>query len=392
MKRTTVVLSFIMMMFLNLNLIGSGKARAQDEVPAPPTAPTNNAASLSSAKVNSAGSTRNFYQVLDELLSDFEYDLKTGSVLGLKDITIRNMAASENVPPSFKAHLELLISERILKTTKTRIVHCLACRSKRAKLSGDSMMITSADSSPTDLQRIAKLNGIQNFMDVAFAYQPSGMILSLHIYDADTGTMLWSRSYNSETTRASAQRRGVDYEKLDSEATKMEYQPTIQMRPTLYTVMAPKGGGGYSTALGFGFRMMERYDNRKKEVGFELNYYYDVNSLIGNTGTTENATESAKNVFSGFNLTMLFVHSWGLFGDVENYNQARGTIFGAIGGTYASGFLGALVRAGYEWRFAKHWVMPVFIGYRPPGTVVLPNNSTSRLSGVEGGIGVGYLF
>ena len=329
--------------------------------------------------------SRNFYKVLDEVLSDFEYDLKTGQVLGLKDLAMRNIATSENVPASFKSHLELLITERILKTTKARIVHCVACRAKKTTLDGQNMVISSPETNSAEMQRIAKMNGIQNFMDVAFAYQPSGIMLSIQISDSDTGTALWSRNYNSDNSRASAQRRGVDYQELDEAKTKMEYQPTVQFKPTLYTLMAPKAGSGYATALGLGFRMMERYDNRHKEVGFEMNYYMDIAKL---TGTS---VADASNVWAGFNLTMLFMHAWGLFGDEENYNQTRGVIHAGIGGSYSSGFLGALIRGGYEWRFAKHWALTSFAGYRPKATLLISGKTTS-LSGVEGGLGVGFIY
>ena len=337
---------------------------------------------------SSASGARNFYQVLDEVLSDFEYDLKAGQVIGLKDLSIRNVVMSENIPPSFKSHLELLVSERILKTTKTRIVHCLACKSKKATLNGDNMVISSPESNSSELQRIAKMNGIQNFMDIAFAYQPTGVLLSFTISDTETGTMLWSHSYNSEGTRAAAQRRGVDFQELEEAKAKMEYQPTIQMKPTLYTVFAPKANSGYATALGFGFRMMERYDNRKKEVGFEMNYYKDIPSLVGEPG----ASADKNNIYTGLNLTFLFMHGWGLFGAEENYNKARGVVYGGIGGTYASGFLGGLIRGAYEWRLAKHWAVTTFLGYRPQATLVISSSSTAPLTGVEGGLGVGFLF
>jgi hypothetical protein len=335
-----------------------------------------------------ANNTRGFYQVLDEVLSDFEYDLKAGQVGGLKDLSIRNVATSENIPPSFKSHLELLISERILKTSKTRIVHCIACRSKRATLNGDSMTIASPDSNSAELSRIAKMNGIQNFMDVAFAYQPSGMILSLEISDSETGTLIWSKSYNSDSTRASAQKRGVDYQEVQDAQAKMEYQPTIQIRPVLYTAFEPKASSGYASVLGLGFRMMERYDNRKKEVGFEVDYFESIPSLVGQPG----ASSDKNNIYSSFNLTFLFTHAWNLFGDEENYNKARGQIYAGIGGTYASGFLGAVVRGGYEWHLAKHWAITTFLGYRPQATVVIDSTKTVPLSGVEGGLGVGFLF
>lgn len=331
-----------------------------------------------------AGS-RNFYTVLDEVLTDFEYDLRSGQVMGMKDLSIRNVVVSENIPNSFRSHLELLVTERILKSSKTRIVHCLACRSRKATLSGGSMVISSPENNFAELQRISKMNGIQNFMDIAYAYQPAGMILSLQVSDAETGTMLWSKNYNSETTRAAAQRRGVDFNAIEEAKTKMEYTPLVQHKPNLAFAFLPKAGGGMSTALGFGYRMMERYDNRKKEVGFELAYYMDIASFVGT------ATPDPNNLWAGFNLTLLFTHGWALFGDEENYNKPRGIIYASLGGTYTSGFLGGVIRGSYEWRLAKHWGVNAFLGYRPSATLVI-GSSTATLSGVEGGIGVGFLF
>ena len=86
------------------------------------------------------------------------------------------------------------------------------------------------------------------------------------------------------------------------------------------------------------------------------------------------------------------MHGWGLFGSEENYNKARGVVYGGIGGTYASGFLGGVFRGAYEWRLAKHWAVTAFLGYRPKATLVINSSSTAPLSGVEGGLGVGFLF
>ena len=328
---------------------------------------------------------RNFYTVLEDLVSDFEYDLKNGQVSGLRDLSIRNLAVNELVPASFKSHLELVITERLLKAAKVRMIQCLPCRARKTVLSGDQMVISGPETNPAEMSRIARQSGIQNFMDVAFAYQPTGMMLSIQISDAETGTTVWTRNYNSENTRLAAQRRGVDYQESDEAKIKMEYSPTVAVRPIIYTLMAPKAANsGYSTSLGLGLRVMERYDNRHKEVGFEMNYYLDVPKLVG-------ITQAPSNVWAKFNLTMLFMHAWGLFGDEENYNQTRGVIHAGVGGTYASGLLGGLVRGGYEWRFAKHWVLDAFVGYRPKATVLI-SGSTSSLVGVEGGLGVGFNF
>ena len=131
---------------------------------------------------------------MEDLLGDFEFDIKNGNVYGLKDLSIRNLAVSENIPTSFKSHLELLITERILKTTKTRIIQCLPCRSKRTTMNGDQVIITSPDTNPAELSRVAKMSNIAHFLDVAYSYQPNGMVLSMFITEPDSGSIVWSRT------------------------------------------------------------------------------------------------------------------------------------------------------------------------------------------------------
>ncbi|MCM2276851.1 MAG: hypothetical protein NDJ89_02095 [Oligoflexia bacterium] len=333
------------------------------------------------------GSERNFYQVLEDVLADFEYDLKNGNVNGLKDIAIRNVAMSENVPPSFRSHLELLITERILKTTKTRVIQCLPCRARKTALNGDQVVVTSADNNPTELSRIAKASSIENFLDLAFSYQARGIVLSMTIASPDSGSIVWSRSYNSEMTRASAFRRGVDYTQTDEARKQTEYSPSIQYRGIAYYLFEPNVGGTTGT-LGAGFRMMERYDNRKKEVGFELNFLKDSSTLVGSTA----ASATTVNLYGGFNLTLLFQHGWNFFGEEENYNKVRGGLVVGLGGTYASGFLGGLVRAQYEWRLGKHYAVSATAGYRPSSTAFLATTSVGSVSGLEFGIGINMLF
>ncbi len=338
----------------------------------------------STAKGNSE---RNFYDVLNDVLGDFEYDLKNGNVGGLKDLAIRNIALSENVPPSFKSHLELLITEKILKNSKTRVLQCLPCKARKTSLNGDEVVITSPETNSAELSRIAKISGIEHYMDVAFSYQPSGIVISMYTTDPESGSITWSRSYNSETSRASAFRRGVDYNQIDDARKQTEYSPLIQSRLTLYYLMEPdlpKSTG----CLALGYRMMERYDNRKKEVGFEASYMTDASTIINSSGA------SPQNFYSGFglNFTLLFLHAWNFIGDEENYNQIRGSAYVGAGGTYASGYFGGLFRSGYEFRLAKHFGVSLNLGYRPPSTAFLGGSPSGTVSGIEYGLGVSVLF
>lgn len=333
------------------------------------------------------GPERNFYEVMDDILGDFEYDLKNGDVKGLKDLSIRNIATSENIPASFKSHLELLITERVLKAAKTRVIQCLPCRSRKTSLTGDQITISNSESNPTEISRIAKLSGIEHFMDIAFSYQSSGMVMSMYIVSPDTGSIVWSRSYNSETSKVGAFRRGVDFSQVDDIRKETEYAPIIQHRLMLYFVFAPnlpKTTG----LMALGYRMMERYDNRKKEVGFELDYRVDASTITNPSGA------SSGNLYRGFgmNLTLLFMHSWNFIGEEENYNKIRGGAFVGLGGTYASGYLAGLVRTGYEWRLGKHSSVSLILGYHPQATAFLNNTEVGTLSGLEYGLGVSLLF
>ncbi len=328
---------------------------------------------------------RNFYDVLEDVMGDFEYDIKNGNVSGLKDVSIRNIATSENIPPSFKTHLDLLVTERIMRNSRARVIQCLPCRSKKTSMNGDQVVITSAETNPVELARIAKMSGIANFMDLAFSYQPNGMVLSMFISEPESGAIVWSRSYNSETSRASAFRRGVDFSQGDDARKLTEYTPTVQYRGTLYYMFEPNIGRT-TGCLVAGFRMVERYDNRKKEVGFEINYSMDSSSIVGGNAA------GTPNLYSGLNANLLFVHAWNLIGDEENFNKPRGSYYIGIGGTYSSGFLGALIRNGYEWRLGKHYSVSGNLGFRPSSTAYNGAAELGKVSGLEFGIGISMFF
>ncbi len=331
------------------------------------------------------GGERNFYEVMEDLMADFEYDLKTGEVKGLRDLAFRNVATSENVPPSFRNHLELLVTERIMKHSKTKVIQCLPCRAKKTTLNGDQMIISSPDTNPQELSRIAKMAGIMNFIDVAYSYQPQAMIMSLYISEPDSNSIIWSRTYNSETSRAAAFRRGVDFNQLDTARRASEYIPTIQYRVAIGWFSEPNLAVRTGTLTG-SFRMMERYDNRRKEVGFELDYNRDV-STISNT-----SADASENVWAGINLTMLFMHAWNFIGDEENFNLARGSLFAGVGGSYHSGFLGGLARAGWEYRLAKHWAVSASLGYRPEASIFVSGTAAGVVKGIEFGLVIIYIF
>jgi hypothetical protein len=335
---------------------------------------------------------RPFHEALDDTLSDFEFDLKADAVKGMKDISIRNLATSEKVPNSFRDQLAPLITERIIRSTKARVLQCLACKArktsiKRDKKGEDRFVISTPGADPDTLKELAKANGIRHFMDGVFTYQPTGIVLSLTIYDIEQGMVVWTKSYNSETSRAAARRRGFDLTHVEGVRRVTEYTPSLQYRASISYLFEPNIEGT-SGCLAFGFRMSERYANRKNEIGFEIDYFKDSSTLL-HTPTSTGGT--ANNLYSGFNATMLFVHAWNLIGDEEDFNRVRANLTASVGGTYTAGFLGALVRGTWEWRLGKHFAVNVVAGYRPASSAFLSSEGKS-VSGIEGGAGINLLF
>jgi hypothetical protein len=332
--------------------------------------------------------SRNFYEVLRELLGDFEYDLVKGNISPMRSVAIRNIALSENVPSSFKAHLELIITEKLLQTTRTKVIQCLACKARRTKLLKDEIRVISPAIDPIEVARLAREAMIDTFLDVAFQYQSSGMILSLTSVDTQNDQILWTKTYHSEYSRAATQRRGADFEQLDEAKRLAEYTPTILNRLSLYFLSLPSfPDASYTVTLGF--RSVERYDNRKKEVGFEINHSQDASSIV------IPSLRKPSNIYSYFslNLSLYFLHTWNFFGQEENYNHPRGSLSLLAGGVYASGYLSLSARLSYEYRLAKHFVLTGVFGYRPPASLLVGGTDrTVTLSGLEYGLGVGYLF
>jgi hypothetical protein len=229
-------------------------------------------------------------------------------------------------------------------------------------------------------------------MDLAVSYQPNGMVLSMYITEPETGSIVWSRSYNSETSRASAFRRGADFSQTDEARKASEFTTVIQYRAIAGYLFEPNLSGT-TGCIGLGFRAMERYDNRKKEVGFEVDYLRDASTFVGGTSTAATAA-AADNIYSGFNLTLLFEHAWNFIGEEENFNKVRGSLNLGIGGTYGSGFLGGLFRANYEWRLGKHFAVSTMAGYRPSSTAFTGSFAATgkSVSGLELGLGINLLF
>lgn len=332
---------------------------------------------------------RDFYGALNDTLGDFEYDLKHETVRGIESVSVREVTSNEKVPRSFAPHIEDLLTERILRATKAKVIKCVACNTRSTSLTGknggDKISMTSPKTNSKELARIAQQQGIRHFMDVAFTYLPTGLVMSMTISEPGSSVIVWSRTYNSESSRAALLRRGYDSDQMDESTRRAtEYPATIQYRFRVDYLIEPDIGG-LKGCLGLAFRMVERYDNRKKELGFELQYLRGTAALL-------HADEENVSLYAGINATLLVLHAWNLIGGKEDFNLPRMSLYGGVGGTYTSGFLGGLIRAGAEYRMGQHSAVTAHVGYRPPSTSFIPIGDGQSVTGPELGAGISFLF
>ena len=139
---------------------------------------------------------------------------------------------------------------------------------------------------------------------------------------------------------------------------------------------------GLTSTLGPSVRWMDQYDELTKEVGLEAALQLDFSPF---SAVDPNNTELT-NLYKAPVFTTLFVHSWHL--STDSQGNSRSSVSGAIGGSFGTGYLGGLVRASHEWRFASHFALSTHLGFRPSSTTA----SGVTLSGVNFGLTVHYVF
>jgi hypothetical protein len=248
-----------------------------------------------------------------EVLGQFEVDLKAGTIHGLKDIAIR--VSSDSM-------LELRIAELILQHTTHRVIHCLACRKDQ-----------------TDQKRIAKLSGIENFLDVRFEGDEVHQSLALRISRASDQKEVWAKTYA--------------YDEEENVDTQVEVVRPIRFTGYVVGGWAPQELRGVMASYGLGFGAQYR--------GFGLE--------LEDTRTRE--------VNTLFHLMVAKI--WKMKTREDQFWIATGASYLT---SNAASNLGWAIRAGYDYRFSRQWTVGGYLGGQP----------WSRYSGIEGALRIGFIF
>ena len=356
-------------------------------------------------KVAGAPSVRRFHEVLNELLAEFGYDIKTGDLKALKNLAIRKVRVSEAIPNTYQNYIGMLIAEQIKANTKVNLIQCIQCQVKSSTLVDGKIKISSPETNVAHLRHIAEQLGIDHFIDVMLIYHTTHMVLAFQAFEVDTGKMVWARTYNSETIRSRFQKLAVDYSQVAKSRPGEEYQPD-------YRYLVGFGGAGLpnvagntqdNSMLSLHFRATEKFDNRKNEFGLMLNMFQTLSALTKEypttkpTGENTEQTEETQQEENSTTETVVIeqaqpepfksalgiygIYTRNFLGSIESYNSVRHGMSVAVGALLASGYVAGKFRVGWEIYLGKTFVASIGLDYIAPSEILVDEETVETKGG-----------
>ena len=343
-------------------------------------------------------SVRRFHEVLDELLTEFGYDVKTGQLGGLKNIAIRKVAVNSSLPRSYADYIETLVDERIRENSRVKIIKCIPCKTKRSILSEGKLIITSPLTNMEELIRTADQLGVDHFMDVMLVYHTTHMVLAFNIFSVSTKELIWARSYNSETLKTRYQKLAVDYSQIVKSRPGQEYVPSYRYMVGLGAASIPNVGGTANdrSMIALDLRGTEKFNNRKSEFGLNLSIMKTTNSFLTNYPTQGTATDAAapattptaatgktpKPFTSAYMLHVIYAHNF--FGNLESYDDIRQGVNVGLGMILAPSYLATSTRLGWDTFFGKRFSVS-FGGIYVASAQIMIDQKFKKIKGGGGG-------
>lgn len=341
----------------------------------------------------SSRQVRQFHEVLNDLLTEFSYDVKQGQINGLKNVAIRRVSVSDALPSTYEQYVELLVSERIRENARVRLINCIPCKSKSSTLIDGKLMISSPMTNLQKMDEAAQQLNIENFMDVILVYHTTHMVLAFNIFNTTTKEEVWSRTYNSETLRSRYQKLAVDMNQIEKSRATDEYTPEYKFLLGIGGSQLPNVAGEDrdKSFIGIHVRAAEKFNNRRTDFGLLTSFWLNTSSFLKSypsegteeTSTTTTYSGSARPVAYKYVLGLHALYARNFVGEIESYDRVRHGLHIGIGGIISTGYLAPSVRFGWDGYFGRRWVLSVQGHYITESTILVG----SEYQKAKGGIG-----
>lgn len=353
---------------------------------------------VSFAQENKAQAPRKFNDVLNDLLNEFSYDLKTNQVKGIQNVSVRKVIVNESIPKSYENYLEDLITERLRTHSKIKVIQCTNCKLKRSRVENGRVVISSPINNPAELDGLSRDLGIEVWIDAALLYQETNMILALKAFDAKTKELVWTKVYNSEKIEKNVSTMDEPTVERDEEGNYIA-QYITNVSAGVYSV---PNVGQNETMIGLGIRIAEQFNGRHAEVGASITPLFSPKLVASNYSTskkvegTEAAEETITNVKDvepwTIGAKVAATYHYTFWDGKENYDNVRYGVGAAVGGIIAPGYLTLYGRGSMHARFGKRWQLELGADYHMPTTISVQNVKFTTEGGTGYDIAFGFLF
>ena len=355
-----------------------------------------------SADTASNKDVRQFHEVLNDLLSEFAYDVKQGQINGLKNLAIRKVDISDTLPRTYEQYVELLVIERIRENSKVKLINCVSCKSRSSTMVEGKLLITSPLTNLQKMDEAANQLGIENFMDVVLVYHTTHMVLAFNVFNTQTKEMTWARTYNSETLRSRYQRMAVDFNQIEKSRASEEYVPDYKFLLGFGASQLPNVAGTTrdKSFISLHIRAVEKFDNRRTDFGLLTSIWANTANFLKAYPSEGTSTTTSTTTYSGDSRPLPYKYALGLHalaarnfvGDVEMYDRIRHGTHLAVGGLISTGYLAPSIIAGWDIYFGRRFVATFDAHYIIQSTILVGTEYQKARGGTGGDFILSYNF
>jgi hypothetical protein len=355
-----------------------------------------------SENVASQKEVRQFHEVLNDLLTEFSFDVRKGQVDGLKNLSIRRVDISDTLPKTYEQYTELLVSERIRENGKIKLINCVPCKNKSSTMVDGKLLITSPLTNVQKMDEAANQLGIENYMDVVLVYHTTHMVLAFNIFNTQTKELLWARTYNSETLRSRYQKMAVDYNQIEKSRLSDEYIPEYKILLGIGGSSLPNVAGGEreKSFLAVHVRSVEKFSNRRIDFGLLTSGYISNSKFLKSYPSEGEAEANNETTYSGearplpysYALSIQALTAFNFVGPVEVYDRVRHGIHLGLGGLISTGYLAPTARLGWDGYFGRRFVVTLSGHYIAQSTILVRGDYVKSRGGGGGDLILSYNF
>lgn len=231
------------------------------------------------------------HQVVMEILDDLMADMRLLRLEQISPLAIRGVGLTPNLAGNFGLWTENELISRINRLTSVSLRYCVSCQSLKTSVENGEWVLKLGWVKQEDMYQEAQKLGVMAFMDLFVSYIPGANMVSLSakIYRADSGAILWSQTYMSDSSTAAILRTGDRIQTRDEvfrELTrKIEQRPYYGYTLWLGGGMVPFAGPqGNINFIAPGIKIYEKFGEDKRflyALFFEGVINFTSNPILG---------------------------------------------------------------------------------------------------------------